>query len=60
MIGGATYIATSIVAPGVIEQNGSHRRVVLGEIFGELPRLCGRVRAISDAMAGADMQAEAV
>jgi 2-dehydropantoate 2-reductase len=60
VIGGTTYVATSIVAPGVIEQTGTHRRVVAGEVFGNPPRLSERVRAIRDAMAGADIQAEAV
>jgi 2-dehydropantoate 2-reductase len=60
VIGGTTYIATSIAAPGIIEQNGTHRRVIVGEVFGALPRLSDRVRAIGDAMAGADIQAEAV
>jgi 2-dehydropantoate 2-reductase len=60
VIGGTTYVATSIVAPGVIEQNGTHRRVIIGEIFGHLPRLSDRVRTIRDAMAGADIQVEAV
>jgi 2-dehydropantoate 2-reductase len=60
VIGGTTYVATSIAAPGVIEQNGTHRRVVIGEVFGEPPRLSARVRAIRDAMVDADIQAEAV
>ena len=30
-------------APGVIEQTGTHRRIVIGEVFGELPRLSDRV-----------------
>jgi 2-dehydropantoate 2-reductase len=60
VIGGTTYVATSIVAPGVIEQNGTHRRVIIGEIFGNPPRLSDRVRAIREAMAGADIQVEAV
>ena len=53
VIGGTTYVATSIVAPGVIEQNGTHRRVVMGEVFGHPPRLSDRVRAIRDAMTAA-------
>ena len=60
VIGGTTYVATSIAAPGVIEQTGTHRRVVIGEVFGDLPRLSDRVRAIRDAMSGADIQVEAV
>jgi len=60
IIGGTTYIATSIAAPGVIEQNGTHRRIVLGEVFGAPPRLSERVRGIAEALAGADIQAEAV
>ncbi len=60
VIGGTTYVATSIVAPGVIEQNGTHRRVLLGEVFGDPPSLSERVRAIRDAMAAADIQVEAV
>lgn len=60
VIGGTTYIATAVTAPGVIEQTGTHRRVVLGEVFGALPRLSPRVRAITDALAAADVQAEAV
>jgi 2-dehydropantoate 2-reductase len=60
VIGGTTYIATALVAPGVIEQTGAHRRVVFGEVFGRLPRSSERVRGIQDALAGADIQAEAV
>ena len=60
VIGGVTYIATALTAPGVIEQTGTHRRIVLGEVFGSLPRLSERVTAIQQALAGADIQAEAV
>jgi 2-dehydropantoate 2-reductase len=60
VIGGTTYIATALAAPGVIEQTGTHRRIVLGEVFGSLPRLSDRVRALQQALAGADIQAEAV
>jgi 2-dehydropantoate 2-reductase len=58
VIGGTTYIATALTAPGVIEQNGTHRRIVFGEVFGELPRLSDRVRQIHDAFSGADIQSE--
>jgi len=60
VIGGATYIATALMAPGVIEQTGVHRRIVFGEVFGELPRLSSRVRTIHDALNSADIQSEAV
>ena len=60
VVGGVTYIATALAAPGVIEQTGTHRRIVFGEVFGALPRMTDRVGAIRDALAGADIQAEAV
>jgi 2-dehydropantoate 2-reductase len=60
VVGGTTYIATALAAPGVIEQTGTHRRIVIGEVFGALPRLTGRVQAIQQVLAGADIQAEAV
>jgi 2-dehydropantoate 2-reductase len=60
VIGGTTYVATALAAPGIIEQTGSHRRIVLGEVFGRLPRSSARVEALRDALAGADIQAERV
>jgi 2-dehydropantoate 2-reductase len=59
VVGGTTYIATALAAPGLIEQTGTHRRIVFGEVFGALPRLSDRVRAIHQALTGADTQAEA-
>ena len=44
----------------MIEQTGTHRRIVFGEVFGQLPRLSTRVRAIHDALNSADIQSEAV
>jgi len=60
VIGGTTYIATALSGPGVIEQTGTHRRIVFGEVFGELPRRSGRVSAVHEALADADIQSEAV
>jgi 2-dehydropantoate 2-reductase len=60
VIGGTTYVATAVTAPGIIEQTGSHRRIVFGEVFGALPRMTERVRRIGDAFAGADIQSEPV
>lgn len=57
-LGGTTYIATALSAPGVIEQTGAHRRIVFGEVFGSLPRVTERVRTIQHAMVAADIQAE--
>jgi 2-dehydropantoate 2-reductase len=55
-LGGTTYIATALEAPGLIVQTGTHRRIVFGEAFGHLPRVTGRVNAIHEAFAGADIQ----
>ena len=60
VLGGATYIATALSGPGVIDQTGTHRRIVFGEVFGDLPRITPRAQAVHDAMAAADIQAEVV
>jgi 2-dehydropantoate 2-reductase len=60
ILGGTTYIATALAGPGVIEQTGTHRRIVFGEVFGSLPRQSSRVQRIHEALVGADIQAEAV
>jgi 2-dehydropantoate 2-reductase len=59
VLGGTTYVATALVAPGVIEQIGTHRRVVFGEAAGGT-RASDRVQAIGEALRGADIEAEAV
>lgn len=56
VIGGTTYIATALNAPGVIEQTGAHRRIVFGEVFGALPRMTERVTRLHDAFVHADIQ----
>jgi 2-dehydropantoate 2-reductase len=58
VVGGTTYIATALAHPGVIEQTGTHRRIVFGEVFGELPRTSDRVTQLHDAFTGADIQSE--
>jgi 2-dehydropantoate 2-reductase len=58
VVGGATYIATTLSEPGVIEQTGTHRRVVFGEVFGALPRVSERVNRLHEALAGADIHSE--
>ena len=55
-LGGTTYIATALEAPGLIVQTGDHRRIVFGEAFGNLPRLSERVKRIHEAFAAADIQ----
>jgi 2-dehydropantoate 2-reductase len=60
VLGGTTYIATALAGPGVIEQTGTHRRIIFGEVFGTLPALTDRVAGIERALSGADIQAEAV
>jgi len=60
VLGGTTYIATELAAPGVIQQTGTHRRIVYGEVFGELPRMSDRVKAIDEVLSGADIQSDAV
>jgi 2-dehydropantoate 2-reductase len=55
-LGGTTYVATALEAPGLIVQTGDHRRIVFGEVFGQLPRVSERVNKIHEAFAGADIQ----
>jgi 2-dehydropantoate 2-reductase len=59
-LGGTTYIATALEAPGVIVQTGTHRRIVFGEVFGTLSTVSERVGRSQAAMAAADIQAEGV
>ena len=53
VLGGAAYIATSIVAPGVIEQTGTYRRIVFGEVFSPSSSVSDRAQAIERAMKAA-------
>ena len=60
VLGGATYVSTALVRPGLIVQTGTHRRIVFGEVFGDLPLLSERVQLIAEAFVGADIHAEPV
>lgn len=60
VLGGTTYVATALEAPGLIVQTGVHRSIVFGEVFGERGRITPRVQAIVDAMGPADIQVSAV
>ena len=56
VLGGTTYVATALEAPGLIVQTGVHRSIIFGEVFADRGRLTPRVQAIADAMAAADIQ----
>ena len=58
MLAGTTYIAATLVEPGIVEHVGTVRRIVFGEAFGERI-VTDRVSRIREALAGADIQAEA-
>jgi 2-dehydropantoate 2-reductase len=55
VLGGATWIVSSIVEPGVIRQESQFRRIVLGELDG---RESQRAQDIRDALAQAGITAE--
>ena len=59
ILGGAAYIATSIVAPGVIEQTGTYRRIVFGEVYSPAQDVSARARTLADVLVAADIEAEA-
>lgn len=60
VLAGTTYVATEIIAPGLILQTGVHRRVILGEAFGDRHEVSARVARIAAALARADVHAETV
>jgi 2-dehydropantoate 2-reductase len=60
VLGGSTYVATALSAPGLIEQTGTHRRVVFGEVGGDRSAISERVRQTHEAFAAADIQSEPV
>jgi 2-dehydropantoate 2-reductase len=60
VLGGTTYVATALEAPGLIVQTGVHRSIIFGEVFAERGRITPRVQAIAGAMAPADIQVTAV
>lgn len=59
VLGGTTYVATALEAPGLIVQTGVHRSIIFGEVFGARG-LTPRVQAIADVMTPADIQVTAV
>jgi 2-dehydropantoate 2-reductase len=56
VLGGTTYVATALEAPGLIVQTGVHRSIIFGEVVGERHEVSERVRRIADVMAPADIQ----
>jgi 2-dehydropantoate 2-reductase len=66
VLGGTTYVATALEAPGVIVQTGVHRTIIFGEVFGlsdvalaksgDRSRISPRVQAIADVLAAADIE----
>jgi 2-dehydropantoate 2-reductase len=60
VLGGTTYVATAIEAPGRIVQTGVHRSIIFGEAFGERREVSARVREIAAVLTPADIEATAV
>ena len=58
VIGGAAYVATALVEPGVIEQTGQHLRIAFGETTGDLSRVSGRVAMMDTLFREADLASE--
>jgi len=55
VLGGTTYVATALEAPGLIVQTGVHRSIIFGEVFDQRGRITPRVQSIADVMAPADI-----
>jgi 2-dehydropantoate 2-reductase len=60
VLAGPTYIATALAEPGLIVQTGTHRRIVFGEVSGDLTKVSDRASRLCSALADADIQAEVV
>jgi 2-dehydropantoate 2-reductase len=60
ILGGTTYVATAVAAPGRIVQTGVHRSIIFGEAFGDRRAVTARVQAIADVLAPADVEVTAV
>jgi len=60
VLGGTTYVAAALARPGVVEQTGTHRHIVFGEVSGETPGVSDRVRQIDEAFKSADIVSETV
>lgn len=60
VLGGTTYVATALEAPGLIVQTGVHRSIIFGEVFGDRSRISPRVQQLADVLTAADIQVTAV
>ncbi len=60
VLGGTTYIGTNLLAPGLIEQTGTRRLIVMGEAFDAGTEVSPRVRALADVLLSAEIQVETV
>jgi 2-dehydropantoate 2-reductase len=60
VLAGTTYVATAMVAPGVIQQTGTHRRIILGEAYGPRTAVSSRASSIATVLRRADIEVEAV
>jgi 2-dehydropantoate 2-reductase len=60
VLGGTTYVATALEAPGLIVQTGVHRSIIFGEVQGDRSRISHRVQAIAARLAPADIQVSVV
>ncbi|MCC7124990.1 MAG: 2-dehydropantoate 2-reductase [Acidobacteria bacterium] len=58
VLGGTTYVATALEAPGLIVQTGVHRSILFGEVFGART-VTPRVQALADVLGAADIQVTA-
>ncbi len=59
-LAGSAYIATAVSAPGLIEQTGTHRRIVFGEVYGRRDRVSERAEQIARVFSGADIEVDVV
>lgn len=60
VLAGPAYVATTLRAPGLIVQNGTHRRIVFGEVFDPAPAVSERVARLAEVLSAADILAETV
>ena len=60
VLGGTTYVATALEAPGVIVQTGVHRSIIFGEVFDDRAAISPRVQSIAAVLAAADIQVSPV